>query len=499
MAASRQQNDLSVEPSHGSRYLWIILVVALVLRLALFLLVPSMYYPDEIFQSQEAGHRLAYGYGVIPWEFHLGARSWVLPGVIAGIMKCTEWLSSGSSGYIFGICLFFSLLSLTVVWFSYSWCRHHLGMKYALLAGFTTAVWYELVHFGPRTLSEVVAGNLFLPAIYLGSLEPQGQRESKGRLFLAGAFLGLTLSLRIQFAPAVLLTGLWIVWRSWKVRWLPVVAGAGIVILFFGLVDAVTWSYPFQSFYVYFSENLLHHRAAQFGTSPWYFFFTGLFFHSWPMLLFALIGVRRSPILGWICLAILIPHLFIAHKEYRFIYPVLPLMLTLAAIGIVDSLRFLEQKTKSFLPQWANLPLAASFVLVCSFLFARHDPDLRTDRGELLAFNRLSVDDQACGVAVLELDTYRTGGYTHLHRPIPIFVFHSFSDADSVAGAFNRLVAPESSASPIAGYSTTSCRHEMCVYKREGGCQAIGSEYEINEFLKRKYEKIMQFPDEPLK
>jgi GPI mannosyltransferase 3 len=502
VAVRRRQKVFSLDPRPAFWYLCAILFIALVLRMTIFLLFPSLYYPDEIFQTQEAGHRLAFGYGVIPWEFRMGVRSWVLPALIAGIMKCAAWLSSGSSGYIFGICLFFSLLSLTVVWFSFSWCRRYLGMQYALLAAFTTAIWYELVDSGPRTLSEYVAGNLFLPAIYLGSLEPREndprendpheKPESKGRLLLTGILLGLTLALRVQFGPAVLLAALWIVYRNWKARSLPVAAGIAIVLSFFGLVDAVTWSLPFYSYYAYFRENLLHHRAADFGTSPWYYYFRALLSKTGPMLLFALIGIRRAPILGWICLAILLPHLFIAHKEYRFIYPVVPLLLTLATIGIVDSLQYLEQKTKFRLPERSKLPLAASFVLASSLLLSLRYSDWKTSRGELLAFNRLSVDQNACGVAIRDVDISHTGGYTHLHRPIPIFVFHNFSDANSDVGSFNRLVAPESSASPIQGYSALSCRYSVCVYQREGTCQSTASDHEINEFIKRRDEKRMK-------
>lgn len=484
MPAQRQQKDPSVESSHGLRDLWVILAIALLLRVAIFLLFPSIYYPDEVFETQEAAHRLVFGYGVIPWEFRVGVRSWVLPGVIAAIMKCTAWLSSGSSGYIFGICLVFSLLSLTVVWFSFSWCRRYLGMQYALLAAFTTAIWFELVHFGPRTFSEFIAGNLFLPAIYLGLAKQHEKPESKWRLLLIGALLGLTVALRIQFGPAVLLVALWIMSRNWQARSLPVAAGIVIVVLFFGLVDAVTWSYPFYSYYAYIKENILNNRAAHFGSSPWYFYFSKLLANTGPMVLFALIGLRRAPILGWICLAILLPHLLIAHKEYRFIYPVLPLLLTLAAIGILDSLQFLEQKAKLHLSERMKLVLAGSIVLASSLILASVYPNWKTSRGELLAFNRLSVDEQACGVAIRDVDTAHVGGYTHLHRPIPMFVFHSFSDANSVAVGFNRLVAPESSDVPAQGYSSSSCRDGVCVYSREGTCQAIGSEHEINQFLK---------------
>jgi phosphatidylinositol glycan class B len=481
-----RQNDFTPLPRRILWYLITFLAVAFFLRMVVFLSFPSIYWADEIFQTQEAAHRLTYGVGVITWEFRLGARSWVLPAVIAGLMKSTAWLGSGSSGYIFATAFFFSLLSLTVVWFAFSWCRQYFGMQYALLAGFTTTMWYELVHFGARSLNELVASHLFLPAIYLGSLKPDQKPESKWRLLLIGMLLGLTVCLRMQFGPAVLVVGLWILSRDWKVRFLPVSFGILIVVMIFGTVDAITWSVPFYSYYAYFRENIIHHRAAGFGVLPWYYYLSALFIHTGPLPIFALMGLRRSPILGWVCLAVLFPHLLVAHKEFRYIYPVLPLLLTLAAIGQIDFLQFLERKTKGQLSPQERLLIAASFVLACSLALASQFPRWDKARGGIRAFSRLSLDSQACGVAVVKVHWWDTGGYTYLHRPIPIFIFSNISDAESVTQTFNRVVAPESTGVPVQGYSPFSCRDGVCVYRREGSCQAGGAEYQINEILKQE-------------
>ena len=481
-----QQKDFTPQASNTLWYLLIFLAIALFLRLAVFLSFPSIYWADEIFQTQEPAHRLTYGTGVIPWEYLLGLRSWVLPAVIAVIMKCTAWLAPGSSGYIFGTAFFFSLLSLTVVWFAFSWGRQYFGMQYALLAAFTTTIWFELINFGPRALNELIAGNLFLPAIYLGSLKPDQKPESKWRLVLIGMLLGLTVCLRMQFGLAVVVAGIWILSRDWKVRLLPVTLGIAIVVMVFGIVDAITWSYPFYSYYAYLRENIVHHRASGFGVLPWYYLLLSLFIHAGPLPIFALLGVRRSPILGWISLAVLFPHLLIGHKEFRFIYPVLPLLLTLASIGLIDFLQFLERKTKFHPPLQARLLIAASFVLACSLVLASQFPRWDKARGGLRAFSRLSEDPRACGVAVFKVHWWDTGGYTYLHRPVPMFFFPSFNDADSVAQSFNRIVAPDSTAVPLQGYTPSSCRDGVCVYQREGSCQAGGAQYEINEILKQE-------------
>jgi len=105
-----QRKDFASQPRDPSWYLLTFLAIALLLRVVLFHFFPGIYWADEIFQTQEPAHRLAYGPGMITWEYRLGMCCWVLPGIISGLMKCTAWLGPRSSGYVFGIALFFSLL-----------------------------------------------------------------------------------------------------------------------------------------------------------------------------------------------------------------------------------------------------------------------------------------------------------------------------------------------------------------------------------------------------
>ena len=51
---------------------------------------PTIYpytpYSDEIMQCLEEGDRLAFGNGIVDREFFYGARSWLLPRLIAGML-----------------------------------------------------------------------------------------------------------------------------------------------------------------------------------------------------------------------------------------------------------------------------------------------------------------------------------------------------------------------------------------------------------------------------
>jgi len=462
-----------------------VLALALFLRLIFFHFSPSIYWADEIFQTQEPAHHLAYGPAMVTWEYRLGVRSWVLPAVIAVIMKTTAWLGPGSSGYVFATAVFFALFSLTVVWFAFAWCRKYYGIHYAALASFSAAIWFELVNFGPRALNELLAGNLFLPAIYLGSLPPEPKGENKWRLVVVGLLLGLTACLRIQYAPAVAVAGIWIMSQNWKARWLPMSAAVAAVVAIFGIVDAMTWSFPFYSYWAYFRENIVNHKAAGFGILPWYYYFASLLVHTGPLALFALIGLRRSPILGWISLAILLPHSLIAHKEFRYIYPVLPMLLVLAAVGQIDFLQFAERKMRWRPSLRSNFLISAGVVLACSLVLASQFPRWQKARGGLRAFSLLSQDRGACGLAILNINWWDTGGYTYLHRPIPIFYLPDAEVGSSISQSFNRLVTPKTGDVPLPGFHVSSCQDGVCVYQREGLCQNAGSEFEMNEYLRR--------------
>src|SRR5262249_3481985 len=74
----------------ASKHRWMIgaaLVVAAMLRIWAAVSDHSIFWPDEIYQSIEPAHRLAFGNGLEAWEFRDGARSWLFPAVLAGVLR----------------------------------------------------------------------------------------------------------------------------------------------------------------------------------------------------------------------------------------------------------------------------------------------------------------------------------------------------------------------------------------------------------------------------
>jgi phosphatidylinositol glycan class B len=468
----------------NNRYILVVFfLLAVVLRLAVLMHSPSSYHPDESFQFTEPAHRLAFGPSVITWEWRMGIRSWVFPGFLALVMRATSWMGPGSSGYLAGIAIVMTLISLTTVWFGFAWAEKVSGRTAAIIAGFACATWWEFVYFGPKTFSEVLATHIFLPGLYLGAWTEKA--DWKRRLFLAGICCGLAVSLRIQLAPAVALAALYFCRTDWQKRIPIVAAGLLLPVLSFGLVDAFTWSHPFQSFYMYFYVNLIQGRSASFGVEAWYWYLPRLVRHLGPLLLFACIGARRSPFLGWIALTILVFHSSVSHKEARFLYPMMSLLITLAALGIVECANLFSTIWK--IPAMPRLVTVSGMTLcvATSVLLGMMFKDWSRFSGSLIAYKRLSREATLCGVGLSRVFWGQTGGYTYLHRDVPILLLPTSESLSRSSASINAILHDGLLEDVPVGFALQGCWNGSCLYERKGTCAASPGEYEINRILAR--------------
>ncbi|MGA3373342.1 MAG: hypothetical protein ABSC48_16425 [Terracidiphilus sp.] len=468
---------------------WLLLLaIALGLRIGLAIHFPNVFHPDEVFQTLEPAHRLAYGYGVATWEWRAGVRSWVFPAFLAGVMRSTGWMGPGASGYTYGIIAVLSLASLSTVWFAFAWAKRASGMEAGIIAAGACSIFFGLVYFAPKTLTEVVATDFLLPGLYLGVYGEECSERK--RLFLAGILLGLAASLRVQLLPAVAFAAVWFCWPGWRRRTPAVAAGFALPILAFGLVDWVTWSYPWQSIFRYFHEDILAGRNVEYGAQPWYWYLLVLVNLLGFVIVFLRKGAARSPLLGWVALIVLCTHSLFAHKEARYIYPVLPLAIVLASMGFVEAVEPMRIRRK--LPEFSKGIVAAglAFFLFSSAFTASRLLDWWEPVPAQAALDRLSRDPALCGVGYYGPDFYgvnwaKTGGYSRLHRNVPMILAPESASLAREAPAFNALIAPAATSPVPAGFSQSGCWNGMCLYQRAGACQPPQPEDTLEGFLLR--------------
>jgi len=493
---TQQPTDAATPPRARDRSFALVLAGAFLLHFIVTRAWQSLAWPDEIFQTLEQAHRLAFGNGITPWEFRDGVRSWVVPGILAGVMRATAFLGPGSSGYLIGVHFFLSLCSLSPVATAMAWARRD-GLKHAWLAGVACAAWFELVYFSSKALTEVFAAYAIAPALYFGTAArgPEGDgRDHRRDALFSGAFWGLTLGLRFHLAPAALVAMVWTARRDAK-RWLPLLAGGGAVFLAFGLVDWATWSYPFQSIIKNFWINVVQKKASFFGESPWYEYFVSLALTwSWaavPLLVLAGWGVARRHLLWVVGLIILAEHTAIAHKEYRFLVPFLVVVVLAASLGVLEALRRAPRAG------WA-----AAVALLAASAYGAWGYDFRTlaprpqpgwppspmwtfRQGAIRGLELVSNDAHVCGVGTVSLGWAWSGGYAYLHQDVPFFECLDRWSVQSYQASFNTMVTFDYG--PRYGpFQKRRCWDQWCVYQREGECAPPPGGYTINEYLRER-------------
>ena len=150
------------------KYLLPVLALAFVARAAIALSGDFVLHPDEIMQYLEPAHRLVFGSGVTYWEYFYGARSWLVPGLVAGVLKLFGIVGLGQPfWYIGGVKLVFCAISLLIPAGMYFFARWHFGETAARVALLMGAFWYELVGFAHKPMTEFVSTALLMSLLAL--------------------------------------------------------------------------------------------------------------------------------------------------------------------------------------------------------------------------------------------------------------------------------------------------------------------------------------------
>lgn len=467
----------------------VILAVAFAVRVLIAYAMPSQCWPDEIFQSLEQAHRVVFGRGVIPWEFQEGTRSWLFPGVLAGVMKAVSWVSSSPMAYLMACAALLSAVSLAGVWVGFRWAERVFGLRGAVITGVTCALWYELVYFAPKAMPEVVAGSILAAGVFFASSNGEPSRRS----VIAGALLlAFATMLRIQLAPAAGVCFLYMLRRApWRLRG-EAVAAALSVALVFGIVDALTWGSLFESFVGNIRANLVEGRAKNYGMAPWYAYFQCYALLWGPLgiaiLALAGLGARRAPLAAVTALLVLLAHIPIAHKEYRFLYPALVLVVMLAGMGLAEIVEYVAKRRDA---RTANFATVAVLVAVVTASLTRandfYDPGdvfqlgphghpnlLWTERrGYLLASLRIAEQPDVCGIALVALHWGQTGGYAYMHQDAPLLEVQTSKRLEEITPYVNVLMGRPDLPVQLGPFTKQTCWNTACVYTRPGSCAAI--------------------------
>ena len=428
---------------------------------------------DELFQIFEPAYYLAYGHAIMPWEYYLGIRSWLVPGILGGILKVMTSVDSHPRIILLYQQVFLVLLSLIPVVTAYFWGRRLailarfqslsprvLGLALAIMIGFIS----ENIYLAPHGQTEVLAAWFLFPAVYFASnhLSLKWRRDGSWSspltaienrsLVYAGFFASLCLVLRFHLAPAL---GLLLIFAAeglvlW--RWRLLLLGALIPLVGAAVLDWITLGTPLQSIWLNFWVNMVDKVSENFGIqSFWEVFSYPLRNWGWfaPFALYlAWRGGRRVPLAIVMIFAVVLTHAFIPHKEARFIYPILPLLSLIVALGLVD---FCLHP-----PQWSRLArqspnrrilIMLSFWLLVSLSLCFWS-GLRYNwfRGSFMAEKFYYISSlvlKPCGLALKNISFLTTPGNSGLSPSIQLYEYFDTAKLIREHAAFDLVLASD--------------------------------------------------------
>ncbi len=497
----RSMSDLLLHPAPPDerpwKFLLPVLALAFVARAAVALSGDFVLHPDEIMQYLEPAHRLVFGNGVTYWEYFYGARSWLVPGLVAGVLKLFDLVGLGQPAwYVGGVKLVFCAISLLIPASMYFFARWHFGETAARVALLMGAFWYELVSFAHKPMTEFVATALLVALLAL-CVRPASDRL---RLVLTVAVLAvLVAAIRVQYAPlALVVLGLFFLRTEKKMQ---LALAAATVFVAVGVFDAITWDGGlFHSYVVNIRVNLALGDLRA-GESPaWQFLYWLLIANMGLVALcvLALPDLRRYGFLVTLIALTLLIHSTQSHKEYRFIFVVIPLWLLISADFVVWFASRASQGRSRMLLGPTSLVLAASFAAIslAGILNALPYQDrvykaysretgivgfLRNQDPIFATYRYLASAPGVSAVWQVDRPYFNLPGYYYLHRAIPfydantrrlIFADQEKTEVEAIAASVSHIVSADPATSG-PGYSVEKTFGPIRILRRDADGPAV--------------------------
>ena len=497
----RSMSDLLLHPASPDerpwKFLLPVLALAFVARAAIALSGDFVLHPDEIMQYLEPAHRLVFGNGVTYWEYFYGARSWLVLGLVAGVLKLFDIVGLGQPAwYVGGVKLVFCAISLLIPAGMYFFARWHFGETAARVALLMGAFWYELVGFAHKPMTEFVATALLVSLLAL-CVRPEPDRLRE--VVLVAVLAVLVAAIRVQYAPlALLVLGLFFL-RTEKKMQLALAAAAVFVAV--GVFDAITWDGSlFHSYIVNIRVNLALGDLRA-GESPAWQFLYWILIASMGLValcVLALPDLRRYGFLVTLIALTLLIHSAQSHKEYRFIFVVIPLWLLIGADFMVWFASRASAGRSRMLLGPTSLVLTASFAAIslAGILNALPYQDrvyraysketgivgfLRNQDPIFAAYRYLASAPRVSAVWQVDRPYYNLPGYYYLHHSIPfydantgrlIFADQERTELEAIVASVSHVVSADPATS-VPGYSVERTFDTIRILRRDADEPAI--------------------------
>lgn len=390
---------------------WFVLAV----RLLHLSLVRSWFVPDEYWQSLEVAHHIVFDYGYLTWEWTEGLRSYLYVVFVAAQYYLLKWLHLDYVQLLIVVprlvqTLISTLADLCLLhWISLMTCR-----SVATLAGIFLLSAFCVAYCATRTLINTVEMNLACFALYVYPW-PQGARK-RDRIYLW--IVAFSCLLRPTSCILWLPLCLYDIGRSPSpcrrimYDFLPVGFLSMIVSTLLDSWLHKAWTLTPWNF---LRINVVSGVSSHYSVQPWYWYLTSGVPSVWgsltvPLFCYVVKTVYQGRARHVILFATFVWTIFIysciGHKEFRFLLPLVPIMLLYTSLQVYSWL-------SSFSSSWVLAFISCVVVIETALLVF------------LSLFHQVGVlnvmpylrENNAGGVLFL-MPCHSTPLYSHLHTNI---------------------------------------------------------------------------------
>lgn len=276
----------------------------------------------------------------MPWEYNTQMRSAVQPAFVVGLYSLLEFVGIENPFIIstllrlVSVTFSFGITLLMINIFRNEVSEEFFGNWFLPLSLF---LWFSAYN-SARFSSENWSALFFMAGFCLAFYFP----NRFSRFLLIGILLGTSFLLRFQSGFLILGFLVWLLFIKKEKLFGLLLCNVGVLLSIALGVLADKWLYGdwVLSCWNYFNQNILLGKAAGFGTEPWWWYLKEVFLQGIPPFsllylagtLFFLIKKPKHPF-TFILVPFLLVHLVVAHKEIRFLFPViyfLPFILSTA-------------------------------------------------------------------------------------------------------------------------------------------------------------------------
>ncbi|OBA19327.1 GPI mannosyltransferase 3 [Metschnikowia bicuspidata var. bicuspidata NRRL YB-4993] len=371
--------------------------------------IRTFFQPDEYYQALEPAHRLVYGYGYLTWEWHEALRSSLHPLLYAFAYKLFNIFILESWAVVVAPKIMGALIATTsdiyTYWFASRYWQSPSVAKVALgLSLISSWNWY--------VSTRSFLNNLEM-ALTAAGLSYWPWHQYKLMPLLISCLFGF-LSCIVRPTNSILWAFLAVCLLAKNIRrfsrLVSLLVSVSLVFMLTSMLASLAdrffygrWTFPIYNFLEF---NVFRNLLIFYGSAPWHFYLLQgiplILMGYLPLFCLAIYQYRRTTLVG-LCVFFVSAFSLIAHKEFRFLQPLHPVMITLCAKTIYQR-------------RHINLAKLFVFVVVIFHLFIAYFFTRVHEAGEIRVVELLRDDPMVESIGFLT-PCHSTPWHSMFHRP----------------------------------------------------------------------------------